>query len=64
MSQTIAGLLVALISQVWSWLGWEIFWVGDELTKFIVGIITLGGLVYAWYQRVKKGDVSLFGIRK
>lgn len=64
MSQTIAGLLVALISQVWSWLGWEIFWVGDELTKFITGILTLGGILYAWYQRVKKGDVSAMGIRK
>ena len=36
----------------------------SELTAFTVGLIALGGLIWAWWERYKKGDLTLGGFRR
>lgn len=35
-----------------------------ELTAFVVGAIALGGLIWSWIERWKKGDLTLGGFRR
>lgn len=63
MSVTIAGLIVTLISIIAKWLDWNVPWTSDELSEFLVGFLTLAGLIIAWFGRWRKGDIGLLGIK-
>ena len=36
----------------------------EELTQAIGAILTLGGLIWGWFHRYNKGDVTLAGFKK
>lgn len=36
----------------------------EEIQTFVSAIFLLGGLVWSWYHRWQKGDLTLAGFRK
>lgn len=55
---TFAGLLVIFLAKFGVKIGTE------ELTFFIGAALSVGFTIYNYYQRWKKGDLTLGGIRK
>lgn len=61
MSKTIIGLLAALLGQALANAGIDI--APGELEVALGGVITIGGIVLAWVERVKRGDITFYGKR-
>jgi len=36
----------------------------DELTAFVIGATALTGIVWAWIERYRKGELSLGGFKR
>ena len=36
----------------------------DELTQLVGAVLTIAGLLWSWYHRYSKGDVTIAGFRK
>lgn len=36
----------------------------DDITAFLGAAVTLGGLVWGWFHRYQKGDLTVAGFRK
>lgn len=62
MSVTIQGLIVALLGIILKATGTP-FLEGD-LAITVNTLITLVGVIVAWYGRVRRGDISIGGVRK
>lgn len=60
-SITQAGVYASMIGLVLSFFKVNIG--TEELTQFITAILTVGGLVTAWYGRYRKGDLTVLGSR-
>lgn len=61
-SATFAGLLAVLLGQVLQHLGLDI--APGDLETTIGVLLTILGLLWAWYGRWRKGDVTLLGFKK
>lgn len=62
MSITIIGLIITILGFLAKWFHWNL--PGDEeLQAFLTAVVSLGGIVVAWYGRVRKGDITIFGKR-
>lgn len=55
---TLAGLLVIILGKMGIEIGTQ------ELTFLIGAVWSVGWTIYNYYQRYKKGDLTLSGIRK
>lgn len=62
MSVTIIGLVITILGFLAKWFNWNLPG-NDEIEQFLTAIVTLAGIVIAWFGRWRKGDISLFGIR-
>ena len=62
MSTTIIGLLVTIVGVILKWA--KIGIGGEDLSAFITAVITLGGIIVAWWGRYKAGGITLLGMRK
>jgi len=55
---TFAGFIVYIANQVG-------FVLEQNVVAYFIGVaLSLGGLAYNYYQRFKKGDLKLSGVRK
>lgn len=36
----------------------------DEIQAVIAGVLIVGGIIFSWYKRYKRGDLKISGIRK
>jgi len=62
MSSTIGAVLLQILAVVLPWFG---ITVGTEaLTTTIQTFVLIAGGLWIWFERVKRGDVNLFGVRK
>ena len=61
-SLTITGLVASLVGFTLHQSGFEVS--PGELDTFATILLQLAGIFIAWYGRVRKGDISLFGKRK
>lgn len=61
-SFTITGLLVSLIGFVLQESDIDV--TQNDLDTFMTILLQIGGIFMAWYGRVRRGDITLFGKRK
>ena len=61
-SLTITGLLVSVIAMVAQQSGLDI--THTQIESFVYVVVQLGGLVLAWYGRVKAGGITWYGRRE
>jgi len=61
-SITITGLIISVLAFILPMVGVEVG--TEEVSKVVLNISEAGGLLIAWYGRVRIGDVNLFGKRK
>lgn len=52
------GLLVLLLNHFHVNIG------SDEISQVIGGLVTAGGIIWNWYHRYQKGDLTVAGVRK
>lgn len=63
--QNITGLQVALVGLVGMVLRhFRVVLPENELMAFIVGAMTLGGIVWTWIGRYRKGEISFGGFKR
>lgn len=62
MSITIIGLLVAVLSSASRAVGVDLD--DGKLTEFVLTGVQLAGVAAIYWGRVRKGDITIFGIRK
>ena len=63
MSKTIVGLVITIIGLLAKWFKWPLP-ANDEMEQFLTALVTLAGIALAWYGRVRKGDITWYGVRK
>jgi len=62
MSTTISAVILQMLAVILPWFGITI---GTEaLTTTIQTIVLIGGGLWIWFERAKRGDVKWFGGRK
>lgn len=63
MSLTIISLLVLILNNLARWAELEVEFVESEVQAAVQALISFFSILGIWYGRVRKGDVTWYGVR-